>query len=285
MFRYKVVKYVLTPIVGGELQAYQDLLARDEQVIAKFLEVIAEVQTTDVKSLSELTLTTKKRTKVVWDVKAEFDISHNEAQECLWAALRIVKREFSGYKDGGVLTRVVNKRRLRLDKERNMVKLLPRRIQLQVQELPEGEVLSVRLFADKLLFHLSRIDVPAARVVGIDIGKQFAVVVMRDEQVESEQVFSSELEVLAYLRNFRGATVKVGLPETGYRKSLQAMYHELLEEGHVVLVVNESYTSVTCSTCGREGKRYARLFWCQSCERHMHADTNAAVNIAGREKA
>lgn len=57
------------------------------------------------------------------------------------------------------------------------------------------------------------------------------------------------------------------------------------ERGGMVLYVNPAYTSQTCSRCGHvssENRKSQSRFACQSCGLEIHADLNAARNIASR---
>ena len=57
------------------------------------------------------------------------------------------------------------------------------------------------------------------------------------------------------------------------------------EVGRSVVFVSPEYTSQDCSRCGARGARVARAFSCVRCGLRLHADLNAARNIAQRGSA
>ncbi len=54
------------------------------------------------------------------------------------------------------------------------------------------------------------------------------------------------------------------------------------QAGVPIYLVNEAYTSKTCSVCGTTGKRTGNWFECSNCSYKDNADRNAAFNIGKR---
>lgn len=307
MFRYKIVSNHWVTIAGGDREAFLQMMERDKKAIEALLKIIAKAETVVLKDLSELVLSTKDRPVVYFDVKQEFDLSHNEAQECLFAAIRIAKRRYAG-KDDGMFSRVINARRLKMLNGGKAVKIFPQRIVLELQESVHGKVLSMQAFGDehllRLRFHLKtpRVEVRHPKmkraIIGIDLGKKISLVVLRDRDIantsnnsRNEIIVDAKhctdvVEALAFVTRYswKQTLVKIGLPGVDYRDVLDELYYRLLEQKYSVQVVNEAYTSVTCSSCLQRGTRVGRIFWCELCDLRLHADENAAVNIAHREK-
>lgn len=295
MFRYKIVTRQWVTIVGGDLQALETMLKRDEAVIETYLTLMEEAESNRLEDLTELTLNTRDRPDVYLDIKRLFDMTHYEAQECLFAAIRISKRRYAGKADG-MVSRVINQRRLRLEKNGMELKILPSGLTLLLAEPIVGELVSVQPFVEpggtRVRVHLrtARVTTPFV-TIGIDLGKKVSLVVLRAGGLRSlEQVVESKhcddvVEALAMISRYepRSCVIKVGMPGAEYRELLDELYFRLLEQGYNVKVVNESYTSVTCSACGERGFRAGRIFWCKCCDLRAHADENAAVNIARRE--
>lgn len=72
----------------------------------------------------------------------------------------------------------------------------------------------------------------------------------------------------------------------GFRRDEFGFQHALLEEmGERIVHVPAAYTSQRCSFCGhtaRENRPSRRKFRCKQCSHIIHADVNAARNIADR---
>lgn len=277
-----------------QLEMYDRILRRDEAVIGYLVKVIKKVGTTKLKELNRLVFTnTSDRQVVPFDVKGKFanfeglDLQHNEAQECLLAALRIVKRQFIG-KEEGCYNRVIHNRRFGVDYSGEIrFKRGKIRFPVKLDTLPEGKIQSIRLLPDAIEVHFREIDnISHLPVVGIDIGKEFAVSLLGDSNQDHSdlsrvnKLFCKTSEVLDYLNQFPKLAIYIGYAGMDYSSELHNLYYPLLDAGHIVRIINESYTSKTCSQCGRIGERVAKIFWCPFCKWQEHADVNGAINIS-----
>lgn len=55
-----------------------------------------------------------------------------------------------------------------------------------------------------------------------------------------------------------------------------------IEQGILVLEIQENYTSQICWKCGNKGTRKNGLFRCENCGLEDNADRNGAINIGKR---
>jgi len=67
-----------------------------------------------------------------------------------------------------------------------------------------------------------------------------------------------------------------------YRELFDVMDRKLSEQGVLVNLLNPTYTSQRCSSCGwvRKGNRSGKLFKCDKCFFERDADLNAAINLS-----
>ncbi|MHA1355597.1 MAG: RNA-guided endonuclease InsQ/TnpB family protein [Candidatus Heimdallarchaeota archaeon] len=68
-----------------------------------------------------------------------------------------------------------------------------------------------------------------------------------------------------------------------FHKLIQMIQYKAEEQGIIINLVSEEYTSQTCSCCGycsRKNRKYRGLFSCKKCYVVLNADINAARNIA-----
>lgn len=94
--------------------------------------------------------------------------------------------------------------------------------------------------------------------------------------IKFEKLFSSRSHVLADGKNYAEFSFDNG---SFYylQKSVERRAQKL---GIPVIYVNPAYTSKRCSRCGGFGHRYRKRFECPHCGYVIHADVNAAFNIA-----
>lgn len=94
--------------------------------------------------------------------------------------------------------------------------------------------------------------------------------------IKFEKLFSSRSHVLNDVKNYAEFSFDNG---SFYylQKSVERKAQRL---GIPVLYVNPAYTSKRCSRCGGYGHRFRKRFECPHCGYVIHADVNAAFNIA-----
>lgn len=94
--------------------------------------------------------------------------------------------------------------------------------------------------------------------------------------IKFEKLFSSRSYVLQESRNAAEFSF-----DNGSFYYLQKMVERKAQKlGIPVIYVNPAYTSKRCSRCGGFGRRYRKKFECPHCGYTIHADVNAAFNIA-----
>lgn len=94
--------------------------------------------------------------------------------------------------------------------------------------------------------------------------------------IKFEKLFNSRSYVLQESRN----TAEFSF-DNGSFYFLQKMVERKAQKlGIPVIYVNPAYTSKRCSRCGGFGRRYRKKFECPHCGYTVHADVNAAFNIA-----
>ena len=71
-----------------------------------------------------------------------------------------------------------------------------------------------------------------------------------------------------------------------YRELFDVMDRKLSEQGVLVNLLNPTYTSQRCSSCGwvHKGNRSGKLFKCDKCFFECDADLNAAINLSFKLK-
>jgi len=67
-----------------------------------------------------------------------------------------------------------------------------------------------------------------------------------------------------------------------YYKLTNYIEYKAKQKGVPLVLVNEAYTSKTCSVCGTIGQRTKNWFKCNECKYEDNADRNASINIGKR---
>jgi len=94
--------------------------------------------------------------------------------------------------------------------------------------------------------------------------------------IKFEKLFSSRSHVLNDVKNYAEFSFDNG----SFYYLQKSVERRARERGIPVLYVNPAYTSKRCSRCGGYGHRYRKRFECPHCGYVIHADVNAAFNIA-----
>lgn len=94
--------------------------------------------------------------------------------------------------------------------------------------------------------------------------------------IKFEKLFSSRSHVLTEVRNYAEFSFDNG----SFYYLQKSVERRAQKRGIPVIYVNPAYTSKRCSRCGRFGRRYRKRFECPHCGYIIHADVNAAFNIA-----
>ena len=94
--------------------------------------------------------------------------------------------------------------------------------------------------------------------------------------IKFEKLFSSRSHVLQDVRN----TAEFSFDNGSFYFLQKSVERRAQKLGIPVIYVNPAYTSKRCSRCGGFGHRYRKRFECPHCGTVIHADVNAAFNIA-----
>ncbi len=87
---------------------------------------------------------------------------------------------------------------------------------------------------------------------------------------------------LKNLKKNKGRKFNRKIGSFSYYKLVNYISYKAKVLGVPVYLVNEAYTSKTCSVCGTTGKRTGNWFECVNCSYKDNADRNAAFNIGKR---
>ncbi len=87
---------------------------------------------------------------------------------------------------------------------------------------------------------------------------------------------------LKNLKKNKGRKFNRKLSSFSYHKLVNYLSYKAKQAGVPVYLVNEAYTSKSCSVCGTTGNRAGNWFECSNCKYKDNADRNAAFNIGKR---
>lgn len=99
-------------------------------------------------------------------------------------------------------------------------------------------------------------------------------------QIPFEELDNIRLENLKNVR--RGKSTNRYLSHWKYRTTLNKIENRCAELNVSLQLVNPTFTSLRCSSCGWTSirNRKGKVFTCKSCGMHKDADVNAAINIS-----
>ncbi|OPY37849.1 MAG: putative transposase DNA-binding domain protein [Methanoregula sp. PtaU1.Bin051] len=97
--------------------------------------------------------------------------------------------------------------------------------------------------------------------------------------IKFEKLFNSRSYILQESRNYAEFSFDNG----SFYYLQKVVERKARKLGIPVIYVNPAFTSKRCSRCGRFGRRYRKRFECPHCGYVVHADVNAAFNIASAQ--
>ena len=97
--------------------------------------------------------------------------------------------------------------------------------------------------------------------------------------IKFEKLFNSRSHVLQDVKNYAEFSFDNG----SFYYLQRSVERKAQKLGIPVLYVNPAYTSKRCHRCGGYGHRYRKRFECPHCGYVVHADVNAAFNIASAQ--
>lgn len=100
--------------------------------------------------------------------------------------------------------------------------------------------------------------------------------------VDEAKEYDKPCIVLEDLTGYRESKGEYAIHDWPYAEIQQKIMYKATEEGIPVMEVDPAYTSQTCNRCKTRGNRNGSEFYCSECDYEVHADVNAAFNIADR---
>ena len=94
--------------------------------------------------------------------------------------------------------------------------------------------------------------------------------------IKFEKLFNTHINPLKDSSNY----FEFSFDNASFFHLQQQVERKAKKAGIPVIYVNPAHTSKRCSRCGGFGRRYRKRFECPHCGYVVHADVNAAINIA-----
>lgn len=98
----------------------------------------------------------------------------------------------------------------------------------------------------------------------------------------NDVVFFGDIKSHDIVKDSKYKKVNLEFNDLKFYTLKQRMIYKAKTRGKKVILVNERYTSLTCSTCGTREKPDDRIYKCQGCEGMYDRDINSAKNILMR---
>ncbi len=137
-----------------------------------------------------------------------------------------------------------------------------------------------RLGKRKLLSVIKRLGSTEKRKVNAVLHK-----ISRDivDEAKEQNAYITIGELKGIRKSAKGRRMNRIVSNMPYYKLTQMIIYKAEWEGIQVVKVSERYTSKTCHSCGKRGKRpFQGFFVCPHCGMEYNADLNGAINIAKR---
>ena len=128
----------------------------------------------------------------------------------------------------------------------------------------------------KVLKRLSSRERTTATIINHTISKQIVSIAKE----EKKGIAIENLKGIRFSSLKKGKKMRSRVGKWNFNQLRQFLTYKALLNGVKLIDVPPAYTSKTCSSCLRIGKRNGKQFTCNNCNSTFDADINAAKNIA-----